>query len=47
MPFEATWTDLEISILSKISQTQRNKYHDITNMSNLHFLNDINELKNR
>ena len=37
MPFEATWIDLEISILSKTSQTQKNKYHDITNVSNLNF----------
>ena len=47
MPFEATWTDLETSISSKRSQTQKNKYHGITNLSNLNFLNDINELKNR
>ena len=37
MPFEATWIDLEISILSKTSERQKNKYHGITNVSNLNF----------
>ena len=27
MPFAATWTDLEIVILSEVSQTQKDKYH--------------------
>ena len=27
MPFGATWMDLEIVILSKVSQTQKDKYH--------------------
>ena len=27
MRFAATWTDLEISILSEISQTEKDKYH--------------------
>ena len=26
MPFEATWTDLEIAILSEVSQTEKEKY---------------------
>ena len=30
MPFAATWVDLEISILSKVSQTERDKYHMIS-----------------
>ena len=27
MPFAATWMDLEIVILSEVSQTQKGKYH--------------------
>ena len=27
MPFEATWIDLEIIILSEVNQTQEDKYH--------------------
>ena len=30
MPFAAKWVDLEISILSKVSQTERDKYHTIS-----------------
>ena len=30
MPFAATWMDLEIIILSEISQTEKNKYHMIS-----------------
>ena len=30
MPFAATWTDLEIVILSEISQTEKGKYHMIS-----------------
>ena len=30
MPFAITWMDLEIIILSEISQTETDKYHDIT-----------------
>ena len=29
MPFAATWMDLEISILSKVRLTERDKYHMI------------------
>ena len=29
MPFAATWMDLEIIILSEISQTEEDKYHMI------------------
>ena len=35
MPFIATWMDLEIVILSEVSQTQKGKYHDIAYMWNL------------
>ena len=30
MPFAATWMDLEIIILSEVSQTEKDKYHMIT-----------------
>ena len=43
MPFAATWMDLEIIILSEVSQTEKDKYHDITYMRNLK-KNDTNEL---
>ena len=29
MPFAATWMDLEIIVLSEVSQTEKNKYHMI------------------
>ena len=29
MPFAATWMDLEIGILSEVSQTEKDKYHMI------------------
>ena len=32
MPFAATWMDLEIIILSEISQTETDKYHIISLM---------------
>ena len=34
MPFAATWMDLEIVILSEVSQTQKDIYHDIAYMWN-------------
>ena len=30
MPFAATWVDLEIVILSEVSQTEKGKYHMIS-----------------
>ena len=35
MLFAATWMDLEIIILIEVSQTEKDKYHDITCMWNL------------
>ena len=35
MPSAATWMDLEVVILSEVSQTEKDKYHDITYMWNL------------
>ena len=32
IPFAATWTNLEITPLSEISQTEKDKYHDIAYM---------------
>ena len=41
MPFETTWMQLEIIILSEVSQKEKDKY-DITSTWNL--TNDTNEL---
>ena len=30
MPFAATWMDLEMIILSEVSQTEKDKYHIIS-----------------
>ena len=30
MPFAATWMDLEITILSEVSQKEKDKYHMIS-----------------
>ena len=35
MPFAATWVDLEITILSEVNQTEKDKYHDIAYKWNL------------
>ena len=43
MPFAATWMDLEIIILSEVSQTEKDKYQYITYMWNLK-KNDTDEL---
>ena len=42
MPFAATWMDLDIIILSEVSQTEKDKYHMISLTWNLK--NDTNEL---
>ena len=46
MPFAATWMDLETVILSEVSQTEKEKYHDIPYVWNLKG-NDTNELTKR
>ena len=35
MSFAATWMDLEIIILNEVSQTEKDKYYDITYTWNL------------
>ena len=42
MPFAATWMDLEIIMLSEVSQTERQVSYDITYMWNLKY--DTNEV---
>ena len=42
MPFAATWMDLEIIILSEVSQTKKDRYYMISFMWNLK--NSTNEL---
>ena len=47
MPFAATWMDLEIIILSEVSQTEKDKYHKISLICGLLFFkneNDTNQL---
>ena len=43
MPFAAIWMDIEIIILSEVSQTEKDKYQYITYMWNLK-KNDTDEL---
>ena len=43
MPFAATWMDLEIVILSEVSQTEKEISYDIAYIWNLK-RNDTNEL---
>ena len=38
MPFSAAWVDLEIVVLSQVSQTKKDKYHDIAYMQNLNMV---------
>ena len=42
MPFAATWMDLEIVILSEVSQKEKNKYHMLT-----HIYGTLEKIKNR
>ena len=44
MPFAATWMDLEIVILSEVSQMAEEKYHNILLICRILKKNDANEL---
>ena len=44
MPFAATQMDLEITILSEVTQTEKNKYH-VTSMWNLIKINLFTQQK--
>ena len=44
MLFAATWMDLEIIILSEVSQTEKDKYHTISFICRILKKNDTNEL---
>ena len=46
MPFVATWMDLEIVILSEVSQTEMDKYRMISLICGI-FKNGTNELINK
>ena len=37
MPFAATWMELEIFMLSEVSQKEKNKYHMISHIWNLKY----------
>ena len=43
MPFAATWMDLEMIIISEVSQTEKDKHHMISIICGL-LKNDTNEL---
>ena len=42
MPFAATWMDLEIVILSEVSQTQKDKYHKISFICGIKYRTQMN-----
>ena len=44
MPFAATWMDLEIIILSEVSQTEKDKYHMISLICGIFLKSDTSEL---
>ena len=46
MPFAVPWMDLEIIILSEVSQTGKDKYHMISLICEI-LENDLNELLNK
>ena len=37
LPFIATWMDLEIIVMSEVSQTQKDKYHIISLTSRIYY----------
>ena len=43
MPFAATWMDLEIILLSEVSQTEKDKYHMISLICGILKKNDTSE----
>ena len=45
MPFAAIWMELEIVILSQVTQTEKDRYHDITCTWNLKKMVQINVFK--
>ena len=44
IPFAATWTDLGIIIGSELSQTEKDKYHEISVICGILKKKDANEL---
>ena len=42
MPYVATWIDLESVTMSEVSQTEKEKYHDIPYLWNLKEMIEIN-----
>ena len=44
MPLAAAWADLEISILSELSKTEKDKYHTRPLICAIPFKNDTKEL---
>ena len=42
MPFATTWMDLEIIMLSEVSQTERDKYHMISVICGIYKMIQIN-----
>ena len=47
MPFAATWMDLEIIILSEVSQKEKDKYHMISLICGIQNVTQMNSQKQR